>query len=103
MELTQFIGVGNPLAHAIECLEVTSANLADVYLYWLEILAGMKDTLEGCYLPDEVCGHFFKLSLERILCRQPNQCTFICHEPHFTLAYSDVSDVFHPFWSAINI
>lgn len=56
MELTQFIAVGNPPARAIECLEATSANPADVYLYWLAILAGMKDALENCYLPDEVCG-----------------------------------------------
>lgn len=56
MELTQFIGVGNPLARAIECLEATSANPADVYIYWLAILAGVKDALESCYLPDEVCG-----------------------------------------------
>ena len=56
MELTQFISVGNPLARAIECLEATSANPADVYLYWLAILGGVKDALESCYLPDEVCG-----------------------------------------------
>ena len=56
MQLTQFTGVGNPLARAIECLEATSANPADVYLYWLAILAGTKEALERSYLPDEVCG-----------------------------------------------
>ncbi len=56
MELSQFINVSNPPARAIECLEATSANPADVYLYWLAILAGTKDVLETSFLPDEVCG-----------------------------------------------
>ncbi|CAA7260791.1 unnamed protein product [Cyclocybe aegerita] len=54
--LVQFIEVGSGIARAIECLEAESATPADVYLYWLAILASMKQALEGSFLPDDVKG-----------------------------------------------
>lgn len=56
MTLRQYIAVGEGIAWAIECLEATATNPADVYLYWLAVVARMKQTLEECHLPDEVCG-----------------------------------------------
>ncbi|KAJ3510647.1 hypothetical protein NLJ89_g4557 [Agrocybe chaxingu] len=54
--LVQFIEVGSGIARAIECLEAESATPANVYLYWLAILASMKQALEGSFLPDDVKG-----------------------------------------------
>lgn len=56
ISLTQFIALGSPFARAIECLEASSASPADVYLFWLAILGGIKDALDSCYLPDDVRG-----------------------------------------------
>ncbi|KAF4617260.1 hypothetical protein D9613_005661 [Agrocybe pediades] len=56
IRLTQFLAVGRPFACAIQCLEAASANPADVYLYWLAIIASVKRALETCQLPDDVCG-----------------------------------------------
>ena len=39
MEVSQFIDIGYPIACAIECLEAAATNPADVYLYWLAIVA----------------------------------------------------------------
>ncbi|CAA7268960.1 unnamed protein product [Cyclocybe aegerita] len=54
--LVQFIEVGSSIAWAIECLEAKSATPANVYLYWLVILASMKQALKGSFLPDDVKG-----------------------------------------------
>ena len=54
--LTQFIAVLDPLAKAIQCLEASNTNPADVFLYWIAIVASVKRTLETCHIPDEVCS-----------------------------------------------
>ncbi|KDR72460.1 hypothetical protein GALMADRAFT_142787 [Galerina marginata CBS 339.88] len=60
LRLTQFVAVGEGIARCIECLEATAkataTNPADIYLYWLAMLARMRQTLETCALPDDVCG-----------------------------------------------
>ena len=56
LNITQFVAVGEGLARCIGCLEATATNPADVYLYWLAMLACMKQTLETCALPDGVCS-----------------------------------------------
>ena len=56
ISLGQFIAVTEGIAKAIECLEATAANAADVYLYWLVILSHLKSALVANSLPDEVCG-----------------------------------------------
>lgn len=56
IHLTQFVSVGEGIARAIECLEANATNPADVYLYWLAVVAKMKQTLETACLPDEVCS-----------------------------------------------
>lgn len=65
MRLNQFVAVGEPIARAIDCLEGTHVNPADVYLYWLAILAYMKRTLLTCMLPDDVCGQIRGIMLTR--------------------------------------
>lgn len=56
LKLTQFVAVGEGFARAIECLEATSTTPADVYLYWLAIVAHLKTALETNALPDHVCS-----------------------------------------------
>jgi len=56
MALSQFVDIGYPIACAIECLEAAAANPADIYLYWLAIVARMKEVLETSHLPDSVRG-----------------------------------------------
>jgi hypothetical protein len=42
MELKRLIKVLTPFAKAIACLESSQSNPADVYLFWLAILASLK-------------------------------------------------------------
>ena len=56
MEVSQFVDIGHPIACAIECIEATATNPADVYLYWLAIIARLKEVLETSHLPDSVRG-----------------------------------------------
>lgn len=65
IHLTQFVAVGEGIARAIECLEASSTNPADVYLYWLAVVAKMKQTLETACLPDEVCGQIRGIMVSR--------------------------------------
>ncbi|KAF8872812.1 ribonuclease H-like domain-containing protein [Infundibulicybe gibba] len=65
MLLNQFIAVGNPIAKAIQCLEATTCNPADVYLYWLAVVAYMKRSLETSLLPDDVCGEIRGIMVAR--------------------------------------
>lgn len=75
------MAVGRPIANALECLEATASNPADVYLYWLAILAHMKETLKIAMLPDEVNGQ-----IQGIMTRQfneffyfwANKCILMC-------------------------
>ena len=55
-DLVQFISVGEGIARAIECLEATATNPADVYLYWLAVLASIKNALSDSVVPDDVRG-----------------------------------------------
>ncbi|KIM38034.1 hypothetical protein M413DRAFT_76363 [Hebeloma cylindrosporum] len=65
IHITQFIATGEGIARAIECLEANSTNPADVYLYWLAVVAKMKQTLETACLPDEVCGQIRGIMVSR--------------------------------------
>lgn len=56
LDLIQFISVGEGIARAIECLEATATNPADVYLYWLAVLASIKSALDDSVVPDDVRG-----------------------------------------------
>jgi hypothetical protein len=56
MALSQFVDIGYPIAGAIKCIEAAATNPADVYLYWLAILARMKEVLQTSNLPDSVCS-----------------------------------------------
>jgi hypothetical protein len=56
LTLTQFVAIGEGIARCIECLEATATTPADVYLYWLAMVARMKQTLVTCKLPNDVCG-----------------------------------------------
>ncbi|KAF9470250.1 hypothetical protein BDN70DRAFT_821584, partial [Pholiota conissans] len=56
LALGQFISVTEGGAKAIECLEATATNPADVFLYWLAVLAQIKSALVACCLPDDICG-----------------------------------------------
>ena len=56
MEISQFVDIGYPIAGAIECLEAAATNPADVYLYWLAIVARLKEVLETSHLPDSICS-----------------------------------------------
>ena len=56
MDLVQFISVGEGIARAIECLEATATNPADVYLYWLAVLVSIKSALDDLVVPDDVRG-----------------------------------------------
>ncbi|KAJ2930461.1 hypothetical protein H1R20_g6639, partial [Candolleomyces eurysporus] len=55
IQLTQIISVGDPFARAIQCLEATATNPADVYLYWIAIISRLKTALETAHLPDPIC------------------------------------------------
>ncbi|KAF5312309.1 hypothetical protein D9619_003512 [Psilocybe cf. subviscida] len=65
MSLTQFIAVGEGIARAIECLEATSTNPADVYLYWLAVVSHMKQALLTSKLPNNVCGQIRQIIITR--------------------------------------
>ncbi|KAF9526167.1 ribonuclease H-like domain-containing protein [Crepidotus variabilis] len=54
--LTQFIAIGDPFARTIQCLEATSTNPADVYLYFIALVARLKQALETCHVPEDVSG-----------------------------------------------
>ena len=57
--------VGQDIARAIECLEANATNPADVYIYWLAIVAQMKRVLETCCLPDNVCNQIRGIMVAR--------------------------------------
>ncbi|KAF8237615.1 hypothetical protein L208DRAFT_1246588, partial [Tricholoma matsutake] len=59
--LNQLISVGEGLAKAIVCLEATSSNPANVYLYWLAVLAHMKESLTKSGLPNDVCNEICRI------------------------------------------
>ncbi|KAF6741800.1 hypothetical protein DFP72DRAFT_228642 [Ephemerocybe angulata] len=61
IQLTQFIAVGLPIARTIQCLEATSANPADVYLYNIAYVARLKEVLVTCRLPSHVCEQIRKI------------------------------------------
>lgn len=46
MELKRLIKVLQPFAKTIACLESSQSNPADVYLFWLAILASLKHLFE---------------------------------------------------------
>jgi hypothetical protein len=56
LTLNQLIAVGEGLAKAIECLEATASNPADVYLLWLAVTAQIAEALTTAGLPDSVCA-----------------------------------------------
>lgn len=62
---TQFIAVGEGIARAIECLEATATNPADVYMYWLAVLGHLKNALESCQLPNSVCAEIRSIVVSR--------------------------------------
>jgi len=45
-DLTRLAAVLMPIARAIQCLESATTNAADVYRYWLAIVAQLKDLFE---------------------------------------------------------
>lgn len=45
LALGEFIAVTEGINNAIECLEATATNPADVFLYWLAVLAQIKSVL----------------------------------------------------------
>ncbi|KAF9530179.1 hypothetical protein CPB83DRAFT_905460 [Crepidotus variabilis] len=51
-----FIAIDDPFARTIQCLEATSTNPADVYLYFTALVARLKQALETCHLPQDVSG-----------------------------------------------
>ena len=51
MELKRLIKVLTPFAKTIACLESSQSNPADVYLFWLAILASLK-----CLFDDDTSG-----------------------------------------------
>jgi hypothetical protein len=46
-DLAKLIAITGPYAKAIQCLESSQTTCADVYLYWLAIVAQMEQLLEG--------------------------------------------------------
>ena len=46
-ELEGLLSVLEPIAHAVKCLESTLTNAADVYHFWLAILATLSDLFRG--------------------------------------------------------
>lgn len=56
--LVQLIGVTESSAHVIECLEAFNTHPADVYLYWIVMLACLADVLESpkIRIPSDVQG-----------------------------------------------
>ena len=65
LRLTQFVAVGEGFARCIECLEAGQTNPADVYLYWLALVARLKQVLQTCKLPDSVCDEIRGIINER--------------------------------------
>ncbi|KAF8060837.1 ribonuclease H-like domain-containing protein [Lyophyllum atratum] len=63
--LTQFLKVTMGIARAIQCLEASSTNAADVYLYWLAVVAQIKQALSTCCLPDDVCAEIRGIMIRR--------------------------------------
>ncbi len=62
MSLQQFLSVTEPLAKSITCLESTHATAADVYVFWLAIMASMDDILKSDIgLPNEVAERIRRL------------------------------------------
>ncbi|KAF8593692.1 hypothetical protein BDV93DRAFT_584071, partial [Ceratobasidium sp. AG-I] len=59
-QLRQFVAVLEPLARSIKCLESSHSTAADVYLFWLAVLARYHElfignnTLQGIGLPGSV-------------------------------------------------
>ena len=65
LNITQYIAVCEGIARAIECLEASATNPADIYLYWLAVLARLKSTLETCGLPERVCSEIRGIMVTR--------------------------------------
>ncbi|KAF9486652.1 hypothetical protein BDN71DRAFT_1563862, partial [Pleurotus eryngii] len=71
MNLQQFFSVTKPLAKSITCLESSHATMADVYVFWLAIMASMNYTLQSDIgLPNDVaknighlCNYHFNQSI----------------------------------------
>jgi hypothetical protein len=59
-QLEQFVAVLEPLARSIKCLESSHSTAADVYHFWLAVLARYQErfeannTLQGIGLPESV-------------------------------------------------
>ncbi len=58
LQLNQLITVCEPGARTIECLEAAQTTPADVYLFWVAMMAAMKDALgnQKLGLPASVCS-----------------------------------------------
>ncbi|KAG5634248.1 hypothetical protein H0H81_002717, partial [Sphagnurus paluster] len=65
IQLNQFLALGMGISQAIECLEASSTNAADVYLYWLAVVAKMNRALSTCCLPDDVCAQVRSIMVSR--------------------------------------
>ena len=47
MDLAKLVAITGPYAKAIQCLESSQTTCADVYLYWLAIVAQMEQLLQS--------------------------------------------------------
>lgn len=66
--LEQLVAVLEPIARAVKCLESSHLTPADVYLFWLAILATLEELFEknddpvvGVHLPQAVIDDIRKL------------------------------------------
>jgi hypothetical protein len=46
-DLEQLLLVIGPIAKSIKCLESSHSTVADVYLFWLAIVASLEDLIEN--------------------------------------------------------
>jgi hypothetical protein len=56
LELTKLLEVIGPIAKAIQCLESTHSTPADVYLFWLAVMAQLGEVFreDKVHLPNDV-------------------------------------------------
>jgi len=47
VDLAKLVAITGPYAKAIQCLESSQTTCADVYLYWLAIVAQMEQLLQS--------------------------------------------------------
>lgn len=46
LDLLRYLIVTEPIARSIECLEATDTNVADVYIFWLAIMATLREQFD---------------------------------------------------------